>query len=281
MKGQTVSIVVCTRNNRENIERVVQSIINEQPYEVIVVDGDSSDGTREVLKKMPVKLITDPGKGLAYARKIALEHVSGDYTLFVGDDNIIQAGSVKRVLDYIQSHDWCGGAYQTRIDNPKECYWANCSNWRWKVRFKEGERKVIGTPYMFETKLLKRASYDENCGDADDADMEKRIRQMTLKPFGYTNQICIEIGRNNFAATKERFRRYGKSDEEYWNKYKDSWTLGRKIKSILHPFRDEFCVGIHGVAPFYMKLYVLPYLLIITFLRYQGWLMNKRKRNSE
>ena len=90
-----VSVVICTRNNKKTIRQAVQRIINEKPGEIIVVDGNSTDGTREILKKMPVRLLTDPGKGLALARQTALDAAAGRYILFAGDDNILPGGGIE------------------------------------------------------------------------------------------------------------------------------------------------------------------------------------------
>jgi len=52
----TVSIVVPCRNERDHIEAVLQSILSQdQPpggFEVIVADGMSDDGTREILVRL-------------------------------------------------------------------------------------------------------------------------------------------------------------------------------------------------------------------------------------
>lgn len=45
MSLSDVSVVVCTRNNKDNIEVDIQSIIDEAPGELIGVDGNSTDGT--------------------------------------------------------------------------------------------------------------------------------------------------------------------------------------------------------------------------------------------
>src|SRR5947199_1979872 len=51
-----VSIVVPCRNERDHIETVLQSILAQDPppgdFEVIVADGMSDDGTREILARI-------------------------------------------------------------------------------------------------------------------------------------------------------------------------------------------------------------------------------------
>ena len=267
-----VSVVICTRNNKGNIRRVVKSVIDERPKEVIVVDGNSTDGTREILEKMNVNIITDPGQGLALARQIALNIVKGDYLFFVGDDNIIIKGTIAKLKRYMLDHDWVGVALQTRIHNCKSNYWAYCANWRWKVRFYEGEREVIGTPYMFQTELLRQIGYDSDCKYSDDTDMEKRLSELTGRKMGYSNMYCYEIGKTGYKETVARFLMYGKGDYEFWRKYSNGWGFKRKIKSILHPIQDELIKPLRSIKLFSVKFCSFPYFVFITVLRYVGWI---------
>ena len=64
------------------------------------------------------------------ARQIALEEIHGEYVLFVGDDNIILSGTIKRLKRYMINRGWAGAALQTRIKNAKSSYWSYCANWR-------------------------------------------------------------------------------------------------------------------------------------------------------
>ncbi|WP_027727304.1 glycosyltransferase family 2 protein [Treponema sp. C6A8] len=266
-----ISVVICTRNNKNNIQTVVQSVLIQNPGELIVVDGNSSDGTKEILEKMPVKVLTDPGKGLALARQIALDVVQCKYTLFVGDDNVVPDGNIAKLKQYMLNHDWVGAAFQTRIKEAEVNYWSYCANWRWITRFFEGERDVIGTPYIFYTDLLKKAKYDEFCTDSDDSDIEERIKKITSKKFGYSNLECFEIGKTSFLETKKRFLIYGKSDAQFWNKYKNGWKVKRKILSIIHPFKDELINPLKRIKSFRIRLKVFPYFFYITIVRYIGW----------
>src|SRR5437879_2719172 len=65
-----VSVVVPCRNERDHIDALLQSILSQDPptggFEIIVADGMSDDGTREVLMRLAAKhtrlrIVDNPG----------------------------------------------------------------------------------------------------------------------------------------------------------------------------------------------------------------------------
>ena len=81
-----VSVVVPTYNEAENIKKLVpllDSILKDYNYEIIIVDDNSPDGTAEVAKKLaeqyPVKVLVREKKlGLASAILCGFMNANGD-----------------------------------------------------------------------------------------------------------------------------------------------------------------------------------------------------------
>lgn len=266
-----VSIIVCTKNAEDTIEKVLEACIKNNPKELIVVVAHSTDETIEILKKYnEVVVVEDPGKGLALARQIGIEHARGEYVFFCGDDNIIEEGSIGRLKQYMLSHEWVGAAMLTRLKYSDKNYWTFGSNERWILRFFEGERNTIGTPYLFATNVLKKYKYDPKMRFSDDADIEQRIRNDGYR-IGYSDVICYEVGKDEWKDVKSRYIMYGQSDYEIWKKYSSEWNIVRKIKSICHPLVDELIKPFAREKNLLLKIKVLPYFVIITAVRYIGW----------
>ena len=57
----SVTVIVPVRNGEQTIQPLLESLqkldYNRNKIEVIVVDGNSTDNTREIVKQYPVKLI--------------------------------------------------------------------------------------------------------------------------------------------------------------------------------------------------------------------------------
>ena len=100
-----VSAVVCSWNAASSIDECLSSLKENRIGEIILVDADSDDGTREIAEKYADKILIDPREGLARARNIGITEASKKYVLNVGADNIMPVGSINKMLRYMQ-HRW-------------------------------------------------------------------------------------------------------------------------------------------------------------------------------
>lgn len=85
-----LSIVICTYNRGALLDRCLDYLQYQtnQNFEVIVVNGPSTDLTDEVLEKYGtrIKIAKNPERNLAVSRNIGIEHASGDLIAFIDDD---------------------------------------------------------------------------------------------------------------------------------------------------------------------------------------------------
>lgn len=89
------SIIVCTYNRKRKLERCLKSIFNlcypKDRFEVIIVDGGSTDGTIELIRKKydKIKLLVENKPGLSHARNTGVRNSKGDIIAFTDDDCIV------------------------------------------------------------------------------------------------------------------------------------------------------------------------------------------------
>ena len=89
----TVSVVVPARNEvafiggcLSALERLETSI----SHEVIVVDGDSEDGTATVARAHECSIVTGPGECIATGRNLGAEAAVGEWLAFVDADTMVR-----------------------------------------------------------------------------------------------------------------------------------------------------------------------------------------------
>ncbi len=87
---ERLDIVVCTRNNEPTLRQSLQRILSYgAPARLIVVDGRSTDRTTEIATDMGAQIYSDKGRGLGYARNMALQLVQTPVFGFVDADAFI------------------------------------------------------------------------------------------------------------------------------------------------------------------------------------------------
>lgn len=87
-RGQVrVSIIIPTRSEALSIARVLADIPSDTVTEVIVVDGNSTDGTPEIAAKMGARVLREPRRGYGRACLTGLANASApDIVVFLDGD---------------------------------------------------------------------------------------------------------------------------------------------------------------------------------------------------
>ena len=83
-----VSVITINRNNLDGLKKTVESVLSQtwKEFEYILVDGDSSDGSREYLKANESHFtywISEPDNGVFQAMNKGIRMAKGDYFLFL------------------------------------------------------------------------------------------------------------------------------------------------------------------------------------------------------
>ena len=124
-----VSILTATYNSSETLEDCIKSVAN-QTYpliEHIIIDGGSTDGTLDVIKKYKnkiAKVISEPDKGIYDAMNKGLRSADGDIIGILNSDDMYADNSViESVVSTITDNnvDSCYGdlVYVDRDDTAK------------------------------------------------------------------------------------------------------------------------------------------------------------------
>jgi dolichol-phosphate mannosyltransferase len=97
-------VVIPVLNEAEALPHVLRELFeNSIPRErVLVVDGGSTDGSREVAESMGFRVIVQRGRGKALAIKTALEESSSDCYVFMDGDYTYPARHVHELLSLLE-----------------------------------------------------------------------------------------------------------------------------------------------------------------------------------
>src|SRR3972149_11707037 len=102
LKVEMVSVVIPTLNEAGNILEALTTIEEELAYpkEIIVVDGNSTDGTKEIVKDTNLcKLIIEPRRGYGLALRTGMKHAKGDVVVMVDGDGTYEIEKINSLLE--------------------------------------------------------------------------------------------------------------------------------------------------------------------------------------
>lgn len=101
LKGKLFSIITPTYNCAVKIEKTIQSVLNQNKtlFEYIIIDGLSTDGTIEKIKKYSsyIKLISEKDNGVYDAMNKGINIASGKYLYFLGAGDQLKVGILEKI----------------------------------------------------------------------------------------------------------------------------------------------------------------------------------------
>lgn len=86
-----ISVVIPTYNRIALVERAIDSVLRQsiKPFDIIVVDDGSDDGTSEMIQKKyrSINLVQQQNSGVSAARNNGIKHAKGDWIALLDSDD--------------------------------------------------------------------------------------------------------------------------------------------------------------------------------------------------
>jgi len=110
MSAPTVSIIIVNWNTREVLRdclRTVYEQTRKAPFEVIVVDNASADGSVDMVRSMfpqTLLLANSVNRGFAAANNQGIERAKGRYVLLLNSDTLVLDGAIDQMVSFAEAH---------------------------------------------------------------------------------------------------------------------------------------------------------------------------------
>ena len=171
MKNPKISIITVVKNNKDSIEKNIQSLINQsyKNYDHIIIDGGSKDGTIEIIKKNKENVkyfISEKDGGIYHAMNKGIDQVQGDIIGILNADDFYYPNALQIVKEYFEKYskiDFLFGSvdkYTVQHGySPNKIYWTFGFYSSHSVGFfiKTDSQKRVG---YYNTKYKYSSDYD-------------------------------------------------------------------------------------------------------------------------
>ncbi|APW96348.1 glycosyl transferase family 2 [Halobiforma lacisalsi AJ5] len=117
-----VSFVVPARNEADRLQGALASISaldTAYEYEVIVVDGDSTDGTPAVAREHGAIVVDGSASSIARARNQGAKRARGEWLAFVDADTQVRSTYLTELLGYAEANGLAAASSYCRMTGPR------------------------------------------------------------------------------------------------------------------------------------------------------------------
>ncbi|MBL7197090.1 MAG: glycosyltransferase [Candidatus Omnitrophica bacterium] len=171
-----VSIIITTKNEEKNIENCLRSIEHlsypRQNIEIIVVDNNSSDNTKQISERFTDK-VYNFGPERSSQRNFAIRQASGKYILYLDADMRLSKEVISECVSKCENESYIALYIPERIIG--EGFW---------IRVRDFERSFYNATcidcvrFVRRDKFLEIGGFDENLTGPEDWDFDRRIREI-------------------------------------------------------------------------------------------------------
>jgi len=210
-----ISVIIPTKNSSKFLEECLQSVKNQtyKNIEIIVVDNNSTDRTKEIAGKYTDKVFTK-GPERSAQRNFGLKNSAGEYVVFVDSDMQLTPRVTEACMEEINRDRAIKG-----IKIPEESFgvgfWAKCK--KLEKSFYNDVDWMQGARFFEKGVVTEAGGYDENMISGEDWDLSQRIenkhKNAKIKELILHNEGEIDL----FQTVKKKYY-YAKHFAKYAKK---------------------------------------------------------------
>lgn len=171
-----VSVIMAAYNSAEHIGEALESALAQdwQPFEVVVVDDGSTDGTAEIVHSFDVRYVRQENAGPAAARNRAIRESRGALVANFDSDDILPPSRLRVQAEYLLEHPDVGCVFGRQE-------WLNAPSWLTRDPVYGDLDGIPLSSAMFRREVLDvLGGYDSRFEPSEDMDLVIRMREQGI-----------------------------------------------------------------------------------------------------
>jgi len=294
-----VSVILPTLNRRESLRRVLESLFYqtypEDKFEIIVIDGGSTDGTQNMVKDLieispcELRYLKQENKGVAAARNLGIRNAKGEIIAFTDDDCMLSKEWLAALVHHFDDPK-VGGVGSIREALNKDNLLAEA----WDLAYfrigslQEKYDFLNNSPFLCTSSaairfdaLSELGGFDENLVSGEDVDLSRRVLEKGYKLVLEPSARVKHEHPSSWRALVKQQLWFGKGDAQREEKLRKNNTfcfvlIYRLLGAFFYSFKA--LVYTPKIKRFKLNIMFPLFVLIQCLSRNIGWFTYKSLR---
>lgn len=170
-----LTVVVPVRNAAGILEDCLASVVSSAPAAVVVVDGLSTDGTRDIAERFGATILSDEGRGLPAARLLGAEAASTRYVALVDADVVLPEGALAALVDELVDDGYTALQAGLHSECVTDDYWGEALAYHHRTGRSKAWFGLVAT--VIERDALLEHGFDATFVSGEDIELRWRLAQ--------------------------------------------------------------------------------------------------------
>jgi len=262
-----ITVNISILNEENNIGDCIKSIKNCGINKIIVIDGGSIDKSISIVKKNKIKCYVKKNKGLGFQRSVGIKHSKTKYIAIIDADHRPTKKVFLRLLKDLKKFNY-SGIQPNLIQKKNLNYFQKSYQALNDINVnKNGPRDVIGTPSLWNGKIIKSINYNKKItAGSDDTELCIRLKRKGFVVGGSSIKVQT-LYRHKFSQYLKKFLWYGKGDAQLIRINPNMFLSLVKHQLFNYPIKYSL------ISLRKFEIFPIPFFIFAGYIRFIGMML--------
>ena len=183
-----LSVVVPAYNEAKYLPKSLAALkdtLRSMPHEIIVVDNESTDATRDVLANFGVRIVHESVHNIARVRNTGGQAADGEVIVFIDADTVVRPGVFEKIRESMENDKCVGGSVKVEYERARRA-WVRffMLSWLFWARFTRMRQGAL--QFCRRDVFRELGGYDDTIYVGEDIEFHWRLDKLARERGGFT-----------------------------------------------------------------------------------------------